>query len=117
MIIILEFKEVIMESIKLSQLNSNTYIIHGKRNGLAVASLLLYRLYHGKRLPSNSRAIINNKNCIIEVDVKKENIVQGFKCWVCDKYLGESLESECNEHPYSKNENYAPEYVYIIKSR
>lgn len=107
-----------MESIKLSQLNPETYMIHGKRNELGTVSLLLRRLYESKKLPSNPRVLINNHNNYkIDIDIKKEDIICGFKCWVCDKYLGKDQNVECDKHPYSQNENYAPECVYIIERK
>lgn len=106
-----------MESIKLSELNPDIYIIHGSRNELGTVSLLLYKLYTNQKLPLNPRAIIDDKNYMIDIDLKKEDIIQGFRCWVCNQYLGESISNDCDRHPYSQNENYAPEYVYILKKQ
>lgn len=104
-----------MEKIKLSELDLRCYIIHGSKNRLAYAERLLYEIYNKKRLCKNNIAIINGKNYKIIIDVKKEDIIEGFKCWVCDKYLGETKDANCPDHSVYDDENYAPEYVHLLK--
>lgn len=106
-----------MDKIKLSELDPRCLIIHGNKNELACSQWILGRIYNSKRLPKKLIAIANHKNYEIEIDVKKDDIVEGFKCWVCDKYLGESEDAECPDHKWTEDENLAPEYIYILKSK
>jgi len=104
-----------MKKIKLSELDLRCAIVYGNKNNLACAEMLLYRIYKNKRLPRKNIALLKDGNYEIEIDIKKENIIEGFKCWVCDKYLGNSNDVECPDHPISKDENLAPEYIYMLK--
>jgi len=101
-----------METIKLSQLNTDTTIAYGSKNILACAERLFYDIYEGKR-KRKAIAIIGDKNYEVEYDINLEQIKKVIICcnhnkevdkdasrcqFGCDDYLEDKeFEGSCLE--------------------
>ena len=100
-----------MESINLSELSPNCYIITGNKNELACADMLLYQIYNKKRYSKKNIAIIEDKNYNIVIDVKKDDIIETLVCDKCGLDVGINAE-RCPECEPIDNEDMYDNFLY-----